>query len=117
MAKIYAMGTMRVNLTDNPSKFIESQRLWFLFSDFDTAEKAVLSNEFDIFEYYYNIALIEEIELLPVTDPKALYTSNNQWWYSAAYKDNFNQIYDYNLEIKKIPKPMTVENLVNFWVG
>jgi len=109
MTKVYAVGVIKADLSDNAHSFIKESRLWSLFSSFVNAENSILRNEGDIFEYYYNLALIEEVML---ADDSKLnpYCISNQWWYHASYVEN-------ELVIVPIKKPKSVENVTCFWVG
>ncbi len=81
------------------------QRTWGWFSDFDTAEKAVLTNATDMFEMgYYDHAVIEEMpEGLLVVPEK-------EWFYLAVYKDGIPNI-------SRIDKPELLENTCCFSMG
>lgn len=110
MNKVYAVGCLEIDLSENPKKLFLEQRLWYMCPDFATAEKAILANELDMFENNFNFALIEEISLLgagehPYADiPK-------QWWYGATRKD-----YEVVL-IEPVAAPTCVKNIAYFWVG
>lgn len=117
--KIYAVGVIQADLSENPSHFIKSQRLWYLFADFESAEKCVLENQSDIFEYYYNVALIEEITVLfPKSSEKNEdWRIPKQWWYKITYHEHPNDNIEIAPTIEKIETPKCVENVCCFWVG
>jgi hypothetical protein len=114
--KVYAVGVIHADLSENPRRFIKDSRLWYLFADFQSAEKCVLENQSDIFEYYYNLALIEEIGVIPSQKSKDKGTWGYippQWWYRIVYNDDP----DGAPTIEKIPTPKCMENVACFWVG
>jgi hypothetical protein len=119
MNKIYTLGTMQIDLDSNSSR-INSRRLWYFFANFEDAEKWVLENGENIFEYYYNVALIEEY---PVFNPKdiddAFFNLPQQWWYKChfplpPFPDNIEVPL---LIISKIETPPQFKNICNFWAG
>jgi hypothetical protein len=117
--KIYAVGVMTADLSENPRSFIKEQRLWYMFANFEDAEKCVLQNESDIFEYSYNLALIEEIYLIGSKtsdeEKEAGWTVPKQWWYYADYSQGAESE-PYPI-VTKIDTPKTVENVCCFWCG
>ena len=88
-----------------------STRVWYLCSDFETAEKIVLNNESDIFEYYYDYdyAIIEEIEVV-VKGKACINKEPKQWWYKAEYKDG-------NVSVEKCLVPDRYKNVCNWSIG
>lgn len=118
---IYAVGVIQADLSENPRRFIQDQRLWYLFSTFSEAEKCVLGNESDIFEYSYNLALIEEIYVIgsdTSEEEKACYSIvPKQWWYLADYSKGEGEESEPYPKVTKIPTPKCVENTCCFWVG
>jgi len=105
---IYAMGVMQLDFElRNP---IRSTRLWELYRRFDDAEETVLLNRGDIFEYYYNYALIEEVAVVP---SRGKYTIPKQQWYYADYytKDKFSVV------VSKVDVPKQFKNTFCWWVG
>jgi hypothetical protein len=124
MNKVYAVGVMQVDLTDDPAKFPirKAERLWFFYANFEDAEKCVLENQTDIFEYYYNIALIEEHYVHDPKDPAspdADIVCAKQWWYLATYKEEDADELEVasNPTITAIDQPKGFEHVVNFWAG
>ncbi|CAM6006392.1 unnamed protein product [Sphagnum balticum] len=122
MKKVYAIGTMLIDLSEKSNKRINSKRLWFLYHDFDQAEKVVLENVGDIFEYYYNVALIEEIGVIDENDPpqpgqEHLWGRPRSWWYRAEYnstgEDGIDLYCDPNHEVCAI-EPGHVVHIENF---
>lgn len=121
MIKVYAVGVIKANLTNPQESFIKNSRLWFISSSFEYAESAILTNSGDLFEYYYNLALIEEIILAGTIDkdndpPEVVhyYPTPTQWWYKATYSDEPTE---HNPVVTSIAKPEVIENIVCFWVG
>jgi hypothetical protein len=112
LSVIYAVGTLKADLTPGAKNFIIDQRLWFLSSSFELAQKSVLENEGDIFESYYNLALIEEVSVQGVTSLPFIVSP--QWWYKASF-DVVTPLDP--ISIVSIPKPQCVENVYSFWVG
>jgi hypothetical protein len=96
--------------------------LWYLFASFEGAEKCVLENQGDLFEYSFNYALIEEIPVLDkgTTNP---YEPRKEWWYRfEGYTTLHNEDPDITHEDEKaivIPceKPQCLNRIVMFWVG
>ncbi len=86
-----------------------STRVWYLCSDFETAEKIVLNNESDIFEYYYDYAIIEEIEVV-VKGKACTNKEPKQWWYKAEYKDG-------NVTVEKCLVLDRHKNICNWSIG
>ena len=115
MHKVYAVGVLKADLSDNPRRFIIDRRLWYLFADFEAAQKCVLENQSDIFEYYYNIALIEEISVLNPFDQNNAWNIPTQWWYKITYHPSDDN--EIPPTIEEIPPPKCAENVACFWVG
>lgn len=96
-----------------------SERLWFFYANFEDAERCVLENKGDIFEYYYNVALIEEHY---VHDPNDRPPSNfngliaRQWWYKVDYIQKEDGSLS-DMVISKIDAPRIFKNIINFWAG
>jgi hypothetical protein len=111
MKKVYAVGALKVDLSENPRNFIKDQRLWYLFDNFEQAEHCVLNNQSDIFECYYNLALIEEISV--IGDSSEPWSIPKQWWYK--YEPSFES--GTEDVITAIPPPSCAENVACFWVG
>lgn len=112
MKTVYAVGVLKLNLSSNGVTFtdLRDSRLWFLFSTFENAERAVLENYSDLFECYYNIAIIEEIQVQNGSRKKLPGPIPKQWWYLADYSKKA-------IDIHPIPIPEGFFNICNFWVG
>lgn len=80
-------------------------RTWGFFSNKEDAESVVLNPKSDIFERYYNLAVIEEISI--GLAPKA----KDIVWYESQY-ENGNPA-----PAKKINKPIEFEGVINFAMG
>lgn len=123
MKKVYAIGTMLIDLSEKSVNRIKASRLWTLYHDFDEAEKVVMENAGDIFEYYYNVALIEEIGVIDKNDPpqpgeEHLWGPPRQWWYRAEYNSS-GEDGDRGREpyVNKMDVPENLKNVCYFWVG
>jgi len=112
MKKVYALGVILADLSDNPRSFMKDHRLWYIFGNFADAEKCVLENQSDIFEGYYNLALIEEISVINPLDQSEMWGVPPQWWYLAD-----SSIDRYSPVISRIEPPKAAEHLACFWVG
>lgn len=113
--KIYAMGVLQMR--DGSCK---NDRLWALYKTFEDAERAVLTNEGDIFECYYNYAMIEEYELItPKNQSEYIgprYNSfQKQWWYATKYL-NENIETEYYPLVEKCESPF-LPNTIHTWIG
>lgn len=87
-----------VIIIDNES--IKHSRTWGWYSNFEDAEKAVLENHTDIFEYSYEYAVIEKM-------PEGVCAvAEDSWWYKASYENDEIQIY-------KVQPPDGFENILN----
>jgi len=122
--QVYALGVMQIEYDhrskdeDPPSFIIKTERLWGLYSSFELAEDAILNNRGDLFEYYYNLGLIEEVTVLG-NDTQYISTfPKNRWWYLAEYEKNLNGPFGLSEpKISKIDCPDFFKNIFNFWVG
>lgn len=122
MNKVYAVGVLQIDLSENARRIIKEDRLWHLFAKFEDAEEAVLKNSGDIFEYYYNFALIEETYVIDPTDPPKPGEFGGfpkEWWYHADYtvnppdeKTGWREPF-----IQAVEKPKCLDKTVYFWVG
>lgn len=86
---------------------IKDDRTWGWFNSFKKAEDIVLKNQTDIFEYYYNYAVIEKV-------PEGVLQTNEQiQWYAVAYNKNYaNEVI-----VTKIDCPDMFKNIFNFSIG
>jgi hypothetical protein len=124
MNKVYAVGVMQADLSDNsgnsPGQIIKASRLWFFFARFEDAEECVLQNQTDIFEYYYNVALIEEHYVYDPHDPEGAtqkWNTPTQWWYEAIYPVVNTGKDDVGPQIRKMENPKIFEHIYCFWAG
>jgi len=117
MHKVYAVGVFQLDTAENAYRHIKDSRLWHLFANLEEAQECVLQNRGDLFEYYYNYALIEETYVIDKTDPPKEGEFGGlprEWWYHA----DFSQMdEDKNPKITEVPKPACFEQTVYFWVG
>jgi hypothetical protein len=117
MNKVYAVGVFQLDTSENARRPKKSERLWHLFANLEEAQEAVLKNRGDLFEYYYNYALIEEVYVIDKNDqPKAGEFAGfpREWWYFA----DFSQMdEDKNPKITEVSKPECFAQVVYFWVG
>src|SRR5437868_15463194 len=91
MHKVYAVGVMQLDTSENAKRPKKSERLWHLFANLEEAQECVLQNRGDLFEYYYNYALIEETYVIDKTDPPQegeFAGLPREWWYHADYSIN-----------------------------
>lgn len=122
MNKVYVVGVMQVDLSNETFSAKKAERLWHLFARFEDAQKCVLENHTDIFEYYYNIALIEEHYVYDPDDPPPPLHDimcAKQWWYRAEYTTDYesNSMNPMNPVVKEAEQPKCFHGIVNFWVG
>lgn len=117
MTYVYAVGVMQLDTSDKNKYAKKDERLWHLFAKLEEAQECVLQNRGDLFEYYYNYALIEEIYVIDKTEtPKEgeSYGFPREWWYFA----DFSQMdEEKNPKITEVPKPECFDRTVYFWVG
>lgn len=107
--KVYALGVVHVNKNESTDT-----RLWYLFNNFDDAEKCVLNNYSDIFECYYSYAIIEEIGVITKTGKKIdIGNIPKQWWYKANYTDKSGE----PVVEKLLTPPAGYEMICNWLVG
>jgi hypothetical protein len=104
-------GHTPVPLTTEPKLFSvttvsrKSDRTPVICTTFARAEEIILSNEGDIFEYYYDLVVIEAVQ------PDALYSlkfNDERYWYKW---DNLKKGY------VPIEEPELFGNVVNFGIG
>lgn len=122
MKKVYALGVMKIEESPRFHNTIKDSRLWSLYAKFEDAEEAVLKNYGDIFEYYYNYALIEEVW---VHDPSDMPTEEEskklflpqEWWYKAEHFVEDPAFDNSIISVSKTEKPASLEKIVFFWVG
>lgn len=111
--KIYALGTLKIQEVSKDDYSIKGDHLCTLYAKFEDAEKAILENKGDIFENYYNYALIEEtwvIDHSVPTDTKDWFPPK-EWWYKATWDD------EGEIKIEKCEKPESLDRIVYFWTG
>lgn len=102
--KIYTVTVLKES--KEPGINYSGIRTWGWFSDFATAEKAVINNSTDIFEdNSYNIAVIEEV------GEGIIDICLTRWWYGADYGE------DYHPTVSKIDEPEWSKGLINFSMG
>jgi len=116
---IYAVGVMQLDSPDSKNYPIKRTRLWHLFANFDEAEQCVLQNRGDIFERYYNFALIEETYVIDKNDPPLegqFSGMPREWWYYADFANPKDG--DPNEPtVSLCEKPKSLDRTVYFWVG
>jgi hypothetical protein len=122
--KVYALGVMQLEYDhrtkegDPPSFFTKDQRLWSLYGSFEKAEEAMLNNYGDLFEYSYNLGLIEEVYVYGTPDDDASCINENRWWYLAEYTPDPSAPFGKTgPKVSKIECPEFFQRTVNFWVG
>jgi hypothetical protein len=122
MKRVYAVGVFQLDTSPDARRTIKDQRLWHLFAKLEEAEKCVLENRGDLFEYYYNYALIEEIYVIDSEDkpePGEFGGFPKEWWFVADYTQNPADPKTGWREpvIFACDKPACLEKTVYFWVG
>lgn len=111
MSKIYAVGVMQLDFDTGRTA---SKRLWYFYKNFEDAERGILENHSDIFEYYYNVALIEEHILIDGEGSDSDTFGNwQQWWYQATYLETG----DGDLKIERIETPICFQQICCLWAG
>jgi len=122
--KVYALGVMRLEYdhrskdNEEPSFIKTNERLWAIVASFEEAEKIMLENRGDLFEYDCNVGLIEEVYVWGTDDPDPSRFSDKRWWYHAQYTPNPNA--PFGMEgpvVTKMDCPRQYERVVNFWIG
>lgn len=91
-----------------PDKHLRRDRTWAWYSNFEAAEKAVLSNATDMFEAnYYSYAVIEEVceGLMAVAKVRG--------WYFAEYTNEDNE----PTSVTKIGTPDWAKRCCNWGIG
>ena len=112
--KVYALGVLKIQEINKEDYSIKSDHLCSLYARFEDAEKAVLESKGDMFENYYNYALIEETWVIDHSVP---FDKNENWfppkefWYKATF-DEENEIH-----VEKCDKPDSLDRVVYFWTG
>lgn len=93
-------------------------RLWHFFANFEDAEACVLGNKGDIFESYYNVALIEEHYVIDPIDPPPPefdWLVAKQWWYKVDYPESYDpaeQLFIKPVVSKMDQAPQMLRNVV-----
>lgn len=111
MIKAYAVGVMCVEYEKPWVK--QGSRLLSLYAKLEDAEKAIVHNHGDMFEHYYNYALIEEYYLINPLIPGPSFYNGEQWWYYADYSQGDRD----HPHITKTDVPIWAKNTCNFWIG
>jgi hypothetical protein len=96
--KIFTITTINSNGGDT--------RCVGFFTTFSQAEKCVIENWGDIFEYYYDFAVVEEV---------------TEGLYNCCQGDNYlKQWYKWNSKVKrykKVKEPKFAKNIINWSIG
>ncbi len=90
---------------------IKDDRTWGWFHTFKDAENIVLNNSGDIFEVYYNYAVIEEVE------PGFYHVNKVRGWYKADYENRMKDRPNSPTVIKCKRKPNFAKSTCNFTMG
>lgn len=119
MNKVYAVGCLELDTAENARRVILQDRLWFLFAKFEEAEKCILENHSDIFEYSYNYALIEEIlvidDSIPYVEGESAEFPPREWWYHADFSVITEEVL--NPLVTKVEKPKCLDRTCCFWAS
>jgi hypothetical protein len=122
--KVYALGVMQIEYDhrskegEQPSFFSKDSRLWSLYATFEEAEEAMMNNSGDLFEFSYNLGLIEEVYVVGTKDDSPSRICEERWWYLAEYTpDPTAPFGKTGPKISKIDCPEFFQRTVNFWVG
>lgn len=81
---IYTVTVLREADPENPRAFPKCRRVWGFETTLAEAEKVVSGNLSDLFEFYYQYAVIEEV---PAGVPAWGYGPLKTWWYKGVYRD------------------------------
>ena len=85
------------------------KRTWGWYPEFEDAEKVILENQTDIFESYYDLAVIEKVPCGVIA------IAEDTWWYKVVYDRVYDRLNTFLVEkIDKIEKPQRFENNFNF---
>ena len=114
MRKIYGVGCMKVDLENPKCKHFDSTYLQGLYTSFEDAEAAVLANEGDMVEFYYNVLIIEEMYLYGEGNDK--YESRKIHWYKADFIGP-ETIFGKEPVVSKIECPEVFKNICHFLGG
>ena len=113
--KVYATGVLKIQEVSKEDYSIKSDHLCVLYGRFEDAEKAILENKGDMFEHYYNYALIEETWVIdhsvPSDGTKENWFPPQEWWYKASYDE------EGECHVEKCDKPESLDRVVYFWTG
>lgn len=117
--KVYAVGCLQIDTNPEAKQTIKQQRLWSLYARFEDAEKCILENHGDIFEYSFTHALIEEVLVidpnLPYKEGESAEYPPKEWWYQADYsvitEDHRDPL------VTKVDKPKCLDRVCCFWVN
>lgn len=113
--------TISVITVIQSSKYKENssvaRRTWGYFFDFATAEKVVLENQTDIFEFIYDLAVIEEYQQGWFQTPK-------ETWYKARFikspkkgRSLAEEFRETKVKVAKIARPRMFAGTCNFAMG
>lgn len=93
------------------TKDFRSQRTWGWFPTPDEAIEAVLTDEYDIFEYYYTYAVVEEFPagISPYKEDQ------KTWWFQVDWEKSERTLG--RLEIHPCEKPSEKECVIHFAMG
>lgn len=102
--KLYTVTSIHIKDTISKS-YSNDLRTPGIFTSFEDAEKAVLENNLDWIEHFYNYAVIEEIDI-------GMYpTSLNQYWYYVKGNPESDYV------ISSCDPPECYKNDRNFGIG
>jgi hypothetical protein len=111
MRKIYGIGCMQLDL-ENEYKPIKNLDLQGLYTSFEEAEAAVLSNRGDMVEYYYNMIIIESMYLYGEGDDK--YDRRETHWYKVDYTGPILNVFGHEPVISKTIHPEIFKSTCHF---
>lgn len=106
-SRIYTLTVMREADPKDPHLFPKTSRVWGYETDIEVARHKVLGNHSDLFEYYYQYAVIEAVPVgVPAWGDGAFETE----WYQARYVDG-------KCVVTACPCPEVYDGVMNFSMG
>ena len=99
----------------NEHKPIKSTYLHGLYTTFENAEQAVLTNEGDMIEYYYNMLIIEEMYM--VGEGNDEYHLRKTHWYKVEFIAPTEGVFGKEPVVFKTEQPEMFKSVCHFLGG